>query len=341
MRSTRLLLVGLCLSAVLGPGCKRQSRTEPASPSTQTAPPAAAPVAQGPAHPIFGLLGGNANNAPATKPAPQPDPQPPPAPAPPERKRPVPEVNVPKTEINPLSLEVTALQMLYQFRITRPQLEELAKLAPFTVGPRPQVREVAASAEFVSTLKHLHAALIDNDDDEIARLSATLEDLRDKENPELDDVDITEGARKKVPEFFRSLGARQVASYVTDYADDFPDPREKLVEAFEEIRKMPGREWEDRRDEVAGQVGWLVAGLDSAAETKINTRVTELLNKVKGLKDEAFKAKRNELEQAATDIVGNLGPDDFMRHFVERSLAELLSNPRLAPAVEARLKADQ
>jgi hypothetical protein len=346
MRSTRLLLVGLCLFAALVPGCKRQQRTEPAPPSTEPAPPAVAPVAKGPPHPIFGLLGGNANTAPATQPAPQPEPPPPPAPAPappppPERKRPAPEVHVPKTEINPLNLEVTALQMLYQFRITRPQLEELAKLAPFTVGPRPQVREVNASAEYVSTLKHLHDALIDNDDDEIARLSAALEDLRDKENPELDDADITEGARKKVPEFLRSLGARQVASYVTDYADEFPDPREKLVESFEEVRKMPGREWEERRDEVAGQVGWLVAGLDSAAETKINTRVTELLNKVKGLKEEEFKAKRNELERAAADIVGNLGPDDFMRHFVERSLAELLSNPRLAAAVEARLKADQ
>jgi hypothetical protein len=323
MRSTRLLIVGLCL-LVAQAGCKRRSQTDKTSPAT---PPASTvtPVAQAPAPAVA------VTAAPAAAPAP-------PAPEP---KRPAPNLDVPKTEINPLNLEVTALQMIYQFRLTRPQLEELARLAPFTVGPRPQVREVAASADFASTLKRLELALIDNDDDEIARLGAALEDLRDKENLELDEVEITDEARKKVPDFLRGLGARQVASYVTDYADDFPDPREKLIEAFEEIRKMPGREWEERRDEVAGQVGWLVAGLDSAAEARVSARVAELLNKAKGFKEEEFKARRIELDQAAADIAGKLGPEDVMRHFVERSLAELLSNPRLAAAVEARLKADQ
>jgi hypothetical protein len=332
MRSTRWLFVGLCLLGAAQSGCKQRARTGTTA-ATEPTPPTAVPVAfvqapapapLPPANPV--LDGGEDRN------------NKPPAAAP---KRPAAEVEVPKTEINPLNLEVTALEMLYQLRITRPQLEELARLAPFTVGPRPQVREVAASAEFASTLKKLHDALIDNDDDEIARLSALLEDLRDKEAPELDEVEITDEARKKVPDFLRSLGARQVASYVTDYADDFPDPREKLLEAFEDVRKMPGREWEERRDEVAGQVGWLVAGLDSAAEAKVSARVAELLNKVKGFKDEEFKAKRDELDKAAADIVGKLGPEDVVRHFVERSLAELLSNPRLAAAVEARLKADQ
>jgi hypothetical protein len=271
----------------------------------------------------------------------QPLPAPPAAPGngrPAEADKQAMEAPVAKTDLNPLYLEVNALEMLYQLRITRPQLEQLAKLAPTTAGPAPAPREVVVSAQLATALKKLHDAFLDNDDDAVGSLSGEIEDLRSKENPEFDEVAITDEARKQVPALLRSLSARQVASYVTDYADDFPDPREKLVDALDEIRKLPAREWEEVRDEVAGQVGWLVAGLDVAAEQKVATRVVELLNRVKGLKDDEYKAMRAALERASSDIVGNVGPTDVIRHFVERSLAELLSNPRLASAVAGRLR---
>jgi hypothetical protein len=251
---------------------------------------------------------------------------------------PEPEPHVSREEINPLNLEVTALEMLYQFRMTQDQLEHLARVARKTAGPAPAPREVAVSRAFAATLAKLHTALVENDDEAYSKLSAELEELRSKENLELDEVEITDEARKYVPEMLRGLSARQVASYVTDYADEFPDPREKLSDAFEDVRKLPGREWEEIRDEIAGQVGWLVAGLDAARAEKVVAKVAELLNKVKGFKDEEFKTRRAELDRAATEVVGKVGPTDVIRHFVERSLAELLSNPRLAPAVEARLR---
>jgi hypothetical protein len=249
-----------------------------------------------------------------------------------------PRIELPKGDLNHLNLEVTALEMLDQMRITRAQLEQLKMLAPSTSQPMPAPREVAMSPEFARTLGAFHATLVQDDDDQIAEISARLEKLREKESPEFDDVEIGDAARKHTPEFYRTLTARQVASYVADYADSFPDPVEKILDAFDDIRKLPGRDWEEERDAVAGQVGWLVAGLDAAAEEKVTKQVADLLNRVHGLKDEDYQAKRAELAKEAEAIAGNVESTEVIRHFVERSVAELLSNPRLAAAVEARLK---
>jgi hypothetical protein len=244
----------------------------------------------------------------------------------------------PPQDVNPLNFEVTALEMLYQFQVTRAQLEHLAKLAPATASAARPALPVEVSPEYLAALKELHAALADNDDDRIARASSAIEKIRTAESPDFDEVEITPGARKHTAEFLRTLSAHQVASYLVDYADEFPVPRQKVVDALDVVRKAAGREWEERRDEVAGQVGWLVGGLDVAAEEKVSRAVAQLLNRVHAMKDGEFTTARPDLEKAIDGIVAPAGPTDVIRHFVERSLAELLSNPRLAAAVKLRLE---
>jgi hypothetical protein len=259
--------------------------------------------------------------------------------APVTRPRKPPRDNLPTpADINPLNLEVTALEMLYQFQVTRPQLEQLAKLAPTTVAPAPSTLQVQVSAEYVASLKELHAALAENEDDRIAKASSAMEKIRAEENAEFEEVDITAKARERTAEFLRSLSPQQVTSYLVDYADEFPVPRQKILDALEEVRKAAGRDWEERRDEVAGQVGWLVGGLDVEAEDKVRRQVAQLLNRVHAMKDEEFNAALPGLEKSIDGIVGAAGPTDVIRHFVERSLAELLSNPRLKEAVKLRLE---
>jgi hypothetical protein len=63
-----------------------------------------------------------------------------------------------------------------------------------------------------------------------------------------------------------------------------------------------------------------------------------LLIQVRALTEEEFKAQRPELEKMARAIVGDLSPLDVLRHALVQDLAELLSNPRLAAAIDARLK---
>jgi hypothetical protein len=240
------------------------------------------------------------------------------------------------SDVTNLHWEVTALETIAQLKLTRPQLEHLAKLAAATAGKRSAAHPPQVSAEYQKTLQNLHAALLDDNEARIADETLTLEELRDKENPDFEEVEITAAARRQTPELLRTLGARQVMGYLADFADEFPDPRDKLDDAIEEIRQT--KEWQELRDEVAGQVAWLEAGLDSAAETKVRQRVVELLNRVHKMSDDEYKKQEDELARQIDSIAGKVGPTEVIRHFLERSLAELLSNPRLSAAVAARLQ---
>ena len=243
------------------------------------------------------------------------------------------------TDLNDLSMEVGALQVLYLLQLTPAQLEDLAKRVRSTAQtPEPRT-EPKVSARMRQTLLDLRRALLDGDAEKIDQLNVELDKLFDKEQPEFEDgIEITDAARDQAPEVLRRLSARQAASFLAGYADGFPDPRERLAEAIAEVRKRPDKEWQPLRDDVADEVSWLVAGLDVEAEAGVRDRVTALLDRAHRLKDEAFKAKRAELDREVDRIVGKLGPTDVHRHFLERTLAELLSNPRLAAALEARAR---
>ena len=104
------------------------------------------------------------------------------------------------------------------------------------------------------------------------------------------------------------------------------------------VRGLKDEQWKQLRDEVSEEVARLVAGLDTEKAGHVSDRVVQLLIQVRALKDDEFKKERPELEKTARQIVGEVGPLDVLRHAVERSLADLLSNPRLAAAIDARLK---
>jgi hypothetical protein len=240
--------------------------------------------------------------------------------------------------LNNLSLEVTALQTLYQLRVTPKQMETLRKLAKETTPKTFTPKEVKGSAKLHKTLAALRVALLKEDEDQIGSLGDKLADLTSEESFEPDEVEITEAAQRRAPEVLRMLSARQVANYVGSDPDQFPDPLELITDALEKARNLPVQEWRDLRDDVSERVGLLLAGLDDAKADKISEDVVDLLIKARSLKDDEFKAQRKELEKAARDILGDVGPTDVLRNVVERALAELLSNPRLSAALDARLK---
>jgi hypothetical protein len=243
-------------------------------------------------------------------------------------------------DVNVLSMEVVALQTLHQLQATKAQLQELKRLAATTaekVGPR---RQVEVSDKFHKALIQLRDALVEGKEERIDELNRAIDELREKEKPDLDDyAEISDDARREAPALLRRFSARQVAGFLADYAADFPDPVEMLTGAFEEVRKLSRREWGGLRDDVAEQVGWLVAGMDGDAEEKVREQGAALITRARQLKDDEYKKQRPELEKAARELAAKVGPTDVHRHFLEHGLAELLSNPRLAAAVEARLKA--
>jgi hypothetical protein len=240
---------------------------------------------------------------------------------------------------NAISLQITALEMLHRFQASREQLDAVLKLAKSAAAKDGTRKPAKVTENYRKLQQALRDAYVSGDEDAILNKSADLEELRDKEDPALDDdAALTDAARKAAPAGLKVFTARQVALYLSEFAEEFPDPLEKITETFDDGRALKGRDWEAARDLVSEQVGWLVGGVDAEAEAKVRKQVAELLDRAHSLKDADFHAKKAELTKQAKEISGAAGPADVLRNFLERSVAELLSNPQTVPALEARLR---
>jgi hypothetical protein len=242
-----------------------------------------------------------------------------------------------KEDLNALNLQVTALQTLYDLELTAPQLAELSNLAKGTGGPKPAAREVKASDELRKALTGLRDALLKGDDDQINDCRTKYDDLLDKDSPDFDEVvAVTDAARKQAPRFLALLTARQAATFLS--TQDVAGPRERLIDGFEDIRGLSDDEKAAQRDEIAEQVGWLIAGLDAAKAKQVAAQAAKLLDQVASLKDADFKKQRPDLEKRARDLVGGVSNLMVLKNDLDYRLAELMSNPFFETAVRARLK---
>jgi hypothetical protein len=250
----------------------------------------------------------------------------------------------PKKDAEPgiaeLSMEMQALRTLYNLRLTTEQMKTLAKFAKDTAEPPRKRNQGKASDEYRKVLTELRDALAAaSDDDKIADLEDAFTDLEEKEKPDMDDgVEVTAPARKRAPEVFKKMRPSQLASYLGFLAEEVVDPQDVLASTMKEIRGINNEDWKDRRDDLAEELGWLLGGVDEKKAQKFNDAVVALLNKVKALNDDDYKAKQADLEQEAEKLVGEIGPERVLRNRVERTFAELLSNPRLEAALALRLK---
>jgi hypothetical protein len=240
--------------------------------------------------------------------------------------------------LNDVGLEINAYQMLRQFEFSFGQMEQLQKWAKET-AQKDRPRDNKTSKEFAEKLREVHKAYVANDDERIDQLSDDMEQLRESQKPTLDDgVDITDAARKRAAEAFRSLKPRQLATYLGKVSSDAADPFDRLQGALDEVRPLKGAEWRNKRDEIADELSRLVAGLDRDKADKVNDQVVALLIRAHDLSDADFQKQRADLDAAARKIVGNVSAHDVLRNQTELSLAELLSNPRLHAALSVRLK---
>jgi hypothetical protein len=243
----------------------------------------------------------------------------------------------PETSVSDLSLEVQALRTLRALKITPEQRKLLGKLSKQTAQPERE-RTSKASKEYRQTLRELREALAGEDDDQIEALDEKLGQLTESEKPDLDDqVDITDAARKHAAELAHQLRTQQVASYIASVAEQTVDPRDHLVDLLDEVRKLDLAEWKEQKRELSEEIAKLVAGTDAKKNEAVQEKVLDLLSRARSMKAEDYKTQRADLEKTAQEIVGDIGPTDVLRNVLEWGLAELLSNPRLEAALNARL----
>ncbi len=235
-----------------------------------------------------------------------------------------------------LMQDITILQTLYALRLSPEQRKALHTLARQTAArPRPP-QEVKVSAELQRTLVQLREALVKEDEDQVEKLGEKLDKLRKAEKVTFDDeVELTEAARRRASEALKLLTGRQVAAYLGATADDIQDPVALVIDALAKVRSMSDDDWKELRDDVADRVALLVAGLDDERADEVSERVAAILIEAHNLSDEQFKTRRPGLEKEARKVRGDLGPTDVLRNILERTLAEVLSNPRLPAALEA------
>jgi hypothetical protein len=241
--------------------------------------------------------------------------------------------------LSELFLEIEVLRTLHHFNLAPEQLRAIRALAGETADKfRPRLGK--GSKEFRQVLVELRAALVDATSAErIDALEEKLDALLNEEAPELSsDYEITHDARVRTPEVLRLLRPPQVAGYLALFADDVADPLESLLASFDRVRRAGDDEWEDLRDDLAYEIAWLLAGANPQKSDHVNNQVSDLLDRVRTLSAADFKSQRPELEKKARSLAAIAGPTDVLRNYLEWSLAEMLSNPRLAPALDARLK---
>jgi hypothetical protein len=242
-------------------------------------------------------------------------------------------------DLGDVHAEVTVLQVFHALDLTAEQIKAFGDLAEKTAQKAPPRLEVKASDKYRKALLELRSALRSADDEKIDAAIAHLDAVREKEDePEFDEIEISDGARKHAPEMFSKLNARQLVFYLSGLGNAFPDPLEKLIHTIAESRVRAGQKWKALRDDVAYQVSWLIAGLDAETEEKTREKVTALLDKAHGMKEKEFDDEKAKLEKSARELVGKLSATEVVRNYVERVLAETLSNHRLAAAVEGRKK---
>jgi hypothetical protein len=244
------------------------------------------------------------------------------------------------TDLSTLSLEVNALQALHALSLTDGQLKKVQGWAKETAEKTRKRDAGKASKEYREKLLDLRDALLQGTDtDRIDQLTEELDDLRETEKPTLDDtVNLTNNARKRATEMLRSLKPHQLVAFLDYLADDVADPLDRLLEAMAKTRALKGNEWKQKRDDLVDDIVRMAAGIDSKKADKLTEALTTLLNRAHGMSDAEFKSKRPELEKLARKVVGDLGPLEVLRNATEYALAELLSNPRLAAVLEARMK---
>lgn len=237
-------------------------------------------------------------------------------------------------DLGSLNAEVSALQVLRSLRPTPAQLDALRKLSAQTMQEAPLRKLVKVSEGYRKALRGLRDALLAGDEESADGLFVSVDKLARLEAPELEELELTGAARLHAVKLVEALSSRQVAGYLASVTD-FPDPYEQLLAACEASRKMRGARWDDHRDDVAYMAGWLLAGVDAKKEARARQKATALLNKAHRMSAKEYAAGRAALFREARQLVGPLGPTDVLRHYMERVAAELLSNYRLAAAVEA------
>jgi len=271
-----------------------------------------------------------------------------------KKSRPKFDVGPPPDDVNDLSMEVAALRTMYLLKASPDQAPDLndrnqfngvawCALHPKTAQPTRDRTEAKVSKNFRKVLADLRAAFIVNHDSRIRELSDQLEEVTKDEQPELDDaIEVTDPARNNTHRLLLYFDANRTVPYLAAYGKEFPDPFFLLLSslgAVPKTTKPSADEWPAIREFVIKEVSWQVGGLNLKKQQQVGAQVAEFLDGAYKLSDAELKKggmPGGKLKGPIAKIVNVADCTDIIRNVLQQDLAELLSNPLLIPAWQAR-----
>ena len=235
-----------------------------------------------------------------------------------------------------LHAEVAVLQTINALRPTAEQTEVLLEVAAKTMQTAPPRRKVEVSEDYLKALNAVRAALVSGDEAKIESTHVALDKLREKEDPETDEVEITDAARRVAPGLLKRFSARQVAAYVGGLRE-FPDPVEDTIagDGRGPHDRQEGVARPARRHGVPGRLAGRRPRRRRRGEGPRQGRPPCSTGPPASTRPPSRSSARPLRRRPAPSPAG-LGPTDVLRHFMERVIAETISNHRFEAAMRMR-----
>ena len=247
------------------------------------------------------------------------------------------------------SLQVSALDTLYEFDLSLEQLKTVKAAAAKTVSTKHRTA-AKANPELANSLKDFQTGLLSGKDGavvaklraEVMRLAADV-DLDDEVQPTPEALAQAAGVRKK-------FKASQIAAFLALHADQVADPGELLASSLESAREMKAEggakggagsaaEVQTLISETGTTVGYLVFGTDEAKAKALAGQATAWLKAGLESGEKEFASGQAARDDKAKAMIGEIDPMAVLGHWLDLQVAVLLSNPELPEAVDATVAA--
>jgi len=237
-----------------------------------------------------------------------------------------------------LELQIAALSTIHELELTPAQLRAFKEIAS-GIAQKADPPGGEMPPGYRAALTALRDALVKDNEDKIDEAQEKVQDLRDKDDIDTEThIQIADEAKKQADPALKLLTVRQIANYLAAHGDEIPDPMETLTDAIREVRGKSDAEFKAIRKEAVEQVSLLATGLNGRGTKAIEHRVTELLTKVREASDKDFEAGKANWEEEANKIAADCDGISGLRHWLEREMVELLSNPELPAVLAMRVK---
>jgi len=238
---------------------------------------------------------------------------------------------------------VNAFEAIDAYEFTPAQIKALQKITfDLNVPERhiPDPKPSKALSQYRTKLNELAEALESGKarESELDPLKEKVDDLADAADYDSPAApEPSEFAKKAAVNFAQQLRANQLASSISLFAEQVVDPVVLAREAAEARKSAKGEnQWSSVRDGAASEIGYLLAGRDVAGAKAVAEKVSVWLDANPDAESPVPEPKRLAVEQSAAKMLGDYDSWQVLRHWTERDLARVLSNPQLAAALKAR-----